>query len=86
MDRFSHEGCKVIIIDLDRAKGEKKQRADSNLHFLPGDVTRPETWESALALAQTTYGRVDVVVNNAGRNIQRTRFRIVLLYADNVNI
>ncbi|KAJ5492495.1 Short-chain dehydrogenase/reductase SDR [Penicillium expansum] len=66
VDRFSREGCKVILIDLDQAKGESKQRADSNISFLPGDVTRPETWQNALDLAQTTYGRVDVVVNNAG--------------------
>lgn len=71
MDRFSREGCKVILIDLDQAKGESKQRADSNISFLPGDVTRPETWQNALDLAQTTYGRVDVVVNNAGENIRR---------------
>ncbi|KAJ5824764.1 Short-chain dehydrogenase/reductase SDR [Penicillium robsamsonii] len=65
-DRFSREGCKVIILDLNQEKGESKQRADSNITFLPGDVTRPETWEKALDLAQTTYGRIDVVVNNAG--------------------
>lgn len=72
MDRFSREGCKVIILDLDQAKGESKQRTDSNILFSPGDVTCPETWQSALALAQTTYGRVDVVVNNAGENIRST--------------
>jgi NAD(P)-dependent dehydrogenase (short-subunit alcohol dehydrogenase family) len=55
---------------VNQAKGESKQRADSNITFLPGDVTRPETWKMALALAQTNYGRVDVVVNNAGENIQ----------------
>ena len=59
-----------MILDLNQAKGESKQRADSNITFLPGDVTRPETWQKALALAQTNYGRVDVVVNNAGENIR----------------
>ncbi|KAJ5456536.1 hypothetical protein N7530_011810 [Penicillium desertorum] len=65
-DRFSHEGCKVIILDLDQVTGEIKQQADSNISFLVGDVTRLETWRNALALAQTTYGRIDVIVNNAG--------------------
>lgn len=73
MDRFSREGCKVIILDLDQVKGESKQRADQNIEFLLGDVTRPETWQNALALAQTTHGRVDVVVNNAGENIPKSQ-------------
>lgn len=51
-------------------KGESKQQADPNIHFLPGDVTRPDIWQKALALTQMTYGRVDVVVNNAGENLQ----------------
>jgi NAD(P)-dependent dehydrogenase (short-subunit alcohol dehydrogenase family) len=54
---------------LDQVTGEIKQQADSNISFLVGDVTRLETWRNALALAQTTYGRIDVVVNNAGENI-----------------
>lgn len=77
MDRFSREGCKVIILDLDQVKGQSKERADSNIHFLLGDVTLPDSWQKALILAQTTYGKIDVVVNNAGEsihNIQRPKF------------
>ncbi|KAJ5697071.1 hypothetical protein N7455_000023 [Penicillium solitum] len=66
VDRFSREGCKVIILDLDQVKGQSKERADSNIHFLLGDVTLPDLWQKALILAQTTYGKIDVVVNNAG--------------------
>jgi NAD(P)-dependent dehydrogenase (short-subunit alcohol dehydrogenase family) len=66
VDRFSQEGCKVIILDLKKVKGEGKERADPNIHFLCGDVTSRETWEEALALAQGLYGTVDVVINNAG--------------------
>lgn len=79
MDRFSREGCKVIILDLDQVKGESKQRADSNIHFLRGDVTLPDLWQKALVLAQTTYGRIDVVVNNAGEKIHIVRSLKTLL-------
>ena len=78
MDRFSREGCKVIILDLDQVKGENKQRADQNIEFLLGDVTRQETWQNALALAQTTYGRVDVVVNNAGENLPMSQHYVLI--------
>lgn len=65
-DRFSSEGCRVIILDLNKQKGEKKAASDPNLHFLLGDVTRQDTWDEALAVARERFGRLDVVVNNAG--------------------
>lgn len=65
-DRFSQEAYKVIILDLNKDKGELKASGDTNILFLLGDVTRPETWERALAVAREKLGRVDVVVNNAG--------------------
>lgn len=65
-DRFSNEGCRVIILDLNKQKGEEKAAKDSNVHFLLGDVTRQDTWEQALAVAREKFGRLDVVVNNAG--------------------
>lgn len=67
VDRFSKEGCKVIFLDVNRVKGEAKAKSDQNLHFIFGDVALRETWEQALSVAQTEYGRIDVVVNNAGR-------------------
>lgn len=65
-DRYSKEGCKVIFIDLNREKGEQRARADSNLHFIRGDVSRRETWEEALEYGRQMFGRLDIVVNNAG--------------------
>lgn len=57
----------MIFIDINRVKGEAKVKADQSLHFICGDVTLRETWEQALSNAQTKYGTIDVVVNNAGR-------------------
>lgn len=66
VDRFSKEGCKVIILDINKVKAEAKTKSDPNLHFVFGSVSHRETWEQALSLAQTLYGRIDVVINNAG--------------------
>ncbi|EXJ69754.1 uncharacterized protein A1O5_06825 [Cladophialophora psammophila CBS 110553] len=66
VDRFSKEGCKVIFIDLNRDKGEKKVEKNAGLHFICGDVTCRETWEEALRCGRESFGRVDIVVNNAG--------------------
>ena len=59
--RFAREGCKVIVLDLD--VGDENQ----NVHYQKADVTKRASWEEALSFSETTYGRLDVVVNNAGR-------------------
>ncbi|KAI9927797.1 hypothetical protein MW887_002649 [Aspergillus wentii] len=64
-DKFHQKGSKVIIIDLNRSKAESKATVDG-VECVVGDVTKRETWEEAVALAMGMYGRVDVVVNNAG--------------------
>ena len=66
VDRFSKEGCMVIFIDLNKEKGDQRAKANNNLHFLCGNVTQRETWEEALDYGERTFGRIDVVVNNAG--------------------
>ncbi|KAL4891163.1 hypothetical protein BDV59DRAFT_203872 [Aspergillus ambiguus] len=65
-ERFSHEGWKILIIDLNRNKGEEKERNDPNIQYIYGDVASRQTWEDTLNIAKRNYGRVDVVVNNAG--------------------
>lgn len=37
------------------------------MHYLHGNVSLQETWDEALRLAREKFGRVDVVVNNAGK-------------------
>jgi 3-oxoacyl-[acyl-carrier protein] reductase len=64
--RFSKEGCKVIFLDINRVKGDAMAKADGNLHFIFGDVTIRETWVQALEFALKKFGRIDVVINNAG--------------------
>ncbi|KAJ5363576.1 uncharacterized protein N7496_009289 [Penicillium cataractarum] len=66
VDRFSQEGWKVIILDLNKSAGEAKARDDPNLQFVFGDVSKQETWETVLDTIRKDYGRVDVIVNNAG--------------------
>ncbi|KAF9890139.1 hypothetical protein FE257_006300 [Aspergillus nanangensis] len=65
-DRFSQEGWKVLILDLNQQKGEEKTRQDGNLRYMFGDVASRATWEQALQSVQAEFGRVDLVVNNAG--------------------
>lgn len=73
VDRFSKEGWKVIILDLNRSGGEAKARDDPNLQYVFGDVSKQETWENVLDIIRKDYGRVDVIVNNAGRHSESSK-------------
>lgn len=53
-ERFAAEGAHVIAGDV---------LAHEGIHL---DVTSPESWAAAVALAVEQFGRVDVLVNNAG--------------------
>ncbi|KAH8691473.1 hypothetical protein BGW36DRAFT_465213 [Talaromyces proteolyticus] len=65
VDRFSSEGCNVLVIDVNKEKGDTQASKDQNVRFIHGDVTLRKTWEQTLELAQQEFGRLDTVVNNA---------------------
>jgi NAD(P)-dependent dehydrogenase (short-subunit alcohol dehydrogenase family) len=64
------EGANVVLADLadgigeETAQGLRDQGLSVNYFHL--DVADPESWEAVTADAETRYGRVDGVVNNAG--------------------
>ncbi|CAI7587554.1 unnamed protein product [Penicillium discolor] len=65
--RFGEEGAKVIVTDVNVEGGEKVAAQNpSNLIFQRQDVTQEADWKTVLDLAFSKFGRVDVLVNNAG--------------------
>jgi NAD(P)-dependent dehydrogenase (short-subunit alcohol dehydrogenase family) len=58
------------VVDVNNEKGEAQASKDRNVRFLHGNVTLRKTWEQALALAQREFDRLDIVINNAGEQIQ----------------
>ena len=67
---FAKEGAKIVIGDLLEAEG-KRVEAEINetggeCIFVPLDVTDEAQWEQAVAAAVARFGKLDVLVNNAG--------------------
>lgn len=64
---FVEQGAKVVITDVLDSEGEKvaADLKDEAL-YLHQDVTSEESWQSVVKMAQEHFGRVDVLVNNAG--------------------
>jgi NAD(P)-dependent dehydrogenase (short-subunit alcohol dehydrogenase family) len=64
---FAQEGAKVVVADVLEAEG--RQVADGlggAGRFVPLDVTSEAAWETAIATTLSTFGKLDVLVNNAG--------------------
>ncbi|MFD3925780.1 SDR family oxidoreductase [Streptomyces sp. NPDC058614] len=61
------EGGQVVIGDLQDAEGQALAEAiGPAATYVHLDVTKPTDWESAVATAVDTYGRLNTLVNNAG--------------------
>lgn len=75
---FLREGAKVVIAGRDPAKlaaVAAEANAGSNLRTVPTDVTSPAQCASLIQTATEAFGRVDVLVNNAGTNIKARTMR-----------
>jgi 3alpha(or 20beta)-hydroxysteroid dehydrogenase len=64
---FVAEGAKVVLGDVmdDLGKAVAKSLGDSAI-YLHHDVSREESWANFVATAHQSFGRIDVLVNNAG--------------------
>lgn len=65
---FAELGAKVIIGDLleENGKAVAKSIGPDNAVFCKLDVTSSEDWQSAVDLARQQFGKLNVLVNNAG--------------------
>ncbi|PLB51964.1 oxidoreductase [Aspergillus steynii IBT 23096] len=65
--RFGEEGASVIIADINADGGQKVAAQDpDHLLFQATDVTSAEDWKAVVDTAFEKFGRLDVLVNNAG--------------------
>jgi NAD(P)-dependent dehydrogenase (short-subunit alcohol dehydrogenase family) len=68
--RFAGEGASVVIAEIDEAAGravaEEITSAGRKALFVKTDVTQEEQVKAAIDRAVDSFGRLDVLVNNAG--------------------
>lgn len=87
--RLRKEGANVMIADLDADKGPVVAR-DFGANFVRCDVAKGSDVEAAVAATMEAFGRLDIVVNNAGTTYaakpsdQVTEAEFDLIHAVNV--
>ncbi len=67
---LAREGARVLLTDLDDARGEamagRIREAGGEAHYLHQDVTDEPRWAEVVAEAERRFGKLDVLVANAG--------------------
>lgn len=68
VDKFIFEGAQVVVMDINEKDALAKASAYQSHQAvsLKGDVSSEADWKAALSLAVEKFGKLDVVVNNAG--------------------
>ena len=73
---FAREGAKVVFGDVLDQEGKQ---VEAEIHESGGeatyvhlDVSKEIDWIAAIDTAVTRYGKLDVIVNNAGINIRKS--------------
>lgn len=68
--RLAEEGAKLVVNDIQKAAGERVvaeiTKAGGTAMFVAADVTRSADMKALVEAAVARYGRLDVLVNNAG--------------------
>ena len=64
-ERFAAEGARVLVADVNEAGAAEVARAAGGTHARI-DVARDADWAALAARAMGEWGRIDVLVNNAG--------------------
>jgi cyclopentanol dehydrogenase len=74
-ETFAREGAKVVFGDIRDDEGKKVaaaiHAAGGDAVYVHLDVTREMDWQSAVETAVTRYGRLHILINNAGIVIPR---------------
>ena len=67
---FSREGAKVVICDVLEADGQQTEaeinETGGDAIFVRLDVTQQSDWDAAIGRTVEQFGKLDIIVNNAG--------------------
>jgi NAD(P)-dependent dehydrogenase (short-subunit alcohol dehydrogenase family) len=67
---FASEGAKVVVVDMNEQGGSEVVEAikagGGDAAFTKADVSKAKDSEEMVAFAEKTYGKLDVIFNNAG--------------------
>ena len=86
---FAAEGAFVVVVDILDIEGKETVRrineSGGSAKYVHLDVTSKDDWDSAVAETIDSFGKIDVLVNNAGITLNRTVAETTVDEWDKVN-
>src|ERR1700741_4710898 len=64
-ERFYQEGARIVALDISGGEDDLAERLGENCVAAHGDVSKAEDIQSALHVATSRFGQLDILVNNA---------------------
>jgi len=86
-ERFAKEGAKIILWDVSDQANEIAERLKTEGHeiiFKKVSVTNQEEVQKAMTEANEHFGRIDILINNAGITRDRTLLKMTMKEWDDV--
>ena len=86
-ERFAKEGAKIILWDVSDQANEIAERLKTEGHeiiFKKVSVTNQDEVQKAMTAAHEHFGRIDILINNAGITRDRTLLKMTMKEWDDV--
>lgn len=64
--RFAKDGAQVIIVGRKEGALREAAATDEKISYVAGDATKTETIETIISTVEKEFGRLDILVNDAG--------------------
>ena len=65
-ERFAKEGASVIIVGRHEESLKEVAGTNASISYVVGDITDSKVVEEVVAKAKNDFGRLDILINNAG--------------------
>ena len=66
---FAQKGADLVLVDFDKEVDhilKKIEKLERRAVFVQGDITKPETLQKILNVGLKEYGKIEILINNAG--------------------
>jgi NAD(P)-dependent dehydrogenase (short-subunit alcohol dehydrogenase family) len=79
---YAKKGAQVLIADVDENSGKKTEselkQEGFDVLFVQTDVRNPSDISNLMKTAKNTFGRVDVLINNAGKGLFKSLYEVTV--------